>query len=304
MIKKNRLPVNHKGFLYREVNNALIINSTDFKRAIEVMNQDNIKNLEINPNFFKEQDLRFLREFNFIEGLYVLVESINDMTPIQSLPNLRILIVDNKLKGCLDFRAFKDLEECFFVWGIQGSETIFETFSLTRLRIDNYDKFEIFEIQSLKDLISLSLYYSKLINLNGICNLSKLVNLDLTSCNYLEDIKKIEYIQSLYTLRLDNCKNLKSFEPIGDLKKLKSLSFNDVGNLPSLNFLEGLNNLEEIFFTGNTKIEDGNLNVLNNLLQNGNLKKVIFKNRKHYSHRVEDFGYKVPTVVANIFRKR
>lgn len=303
MIRKNRLPVNHKGFLYREENNSLIINSTDFNRAIKVIKQDNIKNLEINPNFFKEQDLNFLRDFIFIEGLSVLGEDIIDMTPIQLLSNLKILIMDNKLKGYLNFRAFKDLEECFFVWGIQDSATIFETFSLTRLRIDSYDKFEIFEIQNLENLISLSLYYSKIINLNGICNLNKLLNLDLTSCNYLEDITKITHLKALNTLRIDNCKRLKNVEPIGDLKQLKSLSFNDVGNLASLNFLERLNNLEEIFFTGSTKIEDGNLNVLNNLVQNGNLRKVIFKNRKNYSHRVEDFGYKVPTVVANIFRK-
>lgn len=115
MIRKNRLPVNHKGFLYREENNSLIINSTEFNRAIKVMKQDNIKNLEINPNFFKEQDLNFLRDFIFIEGLSVLGEDIIDMTPIQLLSNLKILIMDNKLKGYLNFRVFKDLEECFFV---------------------------------------------------------------------------------------------------------------------------------------------------------------------------------------------
>lgn len=301
---KDRFPINYKGFLYRKSNDSLIINSTDFDRAIKIMKNDNIRSLEINPNFFDGQDLSFLSKFNFVKELTILSDNVKDIAPVEALSNLSILNIENKLGGSIDFRVFQDLKECSFVWGIQGCETIFEVPSLTHLRIDNYNRFEIFEIQNLNLLCSLSLYYSKIVNLIGISNLDDLVNLNLTGCSCLEDISEINKLKELNALVLDNCQNLKNFEPIGQLEKLRSLSLNDVKDLPSINFLESLYNLEEIFFTGNTEVVDGDLNVLINLCQKGKLKKIIFKNRRFYTHKVENFGFKVPTVVSNIFRKK
>ncbi|NGX84410.1 leucine-rich repeat protein [Aequorivita sp. KMM 9714] len=301
---EERLPIEYKGFLFRKSNNALILNSDDYNGAIQIMKKDSINNLEINSNFFKENHLDFLRKFDFIEGLTIISSIIKDISPIQILTNLKTLNIEHKLKGELDFQSFKNLQECSFVWGIRGSETIFDTLSLLKLRIDNYDKYEIIEISNLKKLHSLSLYYATIINLQGISRLKNLTKLDLTGCVYLEDIEKINELTSLRELRLDDCKNLTTLKPVNNLQKLQHLSFNNIGSLSSIVYLNSLSNLEEIFFSDNTNIKDGNLNNLEYLFQKAKLKKAIFKNRRHYTHKPQDLGFEVPDVVANIFRKK
>lgn len=301
---EDRLPVDYKGFLYRKINNALILNSNDFDTAVKVMKADNIRHLEINSNFFKKKELSFLSEFNFIDGLSIISPSINDISPIHTLSNLKVLNIDHKLPGQINFQVFKNLEECFFTWGIQGCETIFNVLTLHKLRIDNYDKLEIIELSKLKKLNNLALYYSGIVNLLGISSLKKLIKLDLTGSKLLEDIGAVKELKGLEELRLDDCKNLSNLEPVKDLKKLKSLSFNNIGNLSSIKYLSSLNKLEEIIFSDNTNIEDGDLNSLQILYQKGNLKKSIFKSRMHYTHKPQDLGFKVPDAVANIFRKK
>lgn len=301
---EDRLPIDYKGFLFRKTTNALILNSTDFDKAIEIMNKDNIFHLEINPNFFNSYNLDFLSKFSFITGLTILGSSIEDISPIQSLVNLKSLNIEHKLQGELDFEGFINLEDCFFTWGLNGSKTIFNTSSLKKLRIDNYGNYELNEFSALKMLSSLSLYNAKIVNLLGLNNLNKLIKIDLTGCSALEDLGEIRNLTNLKELRLDGCKNLSSLEPIKYLSQLKSLSFNNIGNVASLDFVETLNQLEEIFFADDTNIVSGNLHALNGLYKKGSLKKAVFLHRKHYSHNSQSLGYKVPTVVSNIFKKR
>jgi len=301
---EDRLPVEYRGFLYRKTSKALIINSTDFENAVKVMKEDNISNLEINSNFLRVHDLSFLNKFTFISGLSLISPLIKDISLIHLIPNLKVLNIEHRLSGKIDFKTFTNLTDCFFIWGIDGSETIFDCFSLQNLRIDNYNRFEVMELSNLITLKYLSLYHSSIANLSGIGKLKKLVKLDLTGCKFLEDIETVNELFELEELRLDECKNLVTIEPVQYLPKLKSLSFNNIGNLSSIKYLISLKKLEEIFFSDNTNILDGDLNSLQTLHRQGHLKKVIFKYRKHYTHKPQELGYKVPDVVANIFRKK
>ncbi len=301
---EHRFPIEYKGFLYRKNTKALILNSNDFNKAIEIMKSDDINHLEINSSFFKGKELDFLTSFSFIKELSIISSLINNISPIQSLTNLKVLNIDHKLPGELDFRLFKDLKKCFFTWGISGSKTIFETTSLVNLRIDNYKKHKLFELGDLNNLKTLSLYYSDINNLNGIDCFENLEKIDLTGCKNIEDLKGIEKLTLLKELRVDDCKNLQNLDLIIHLPNLRSLSFNNVKEITSIKHFNSLEKLEEIFFTENTNIEDGDLSGLHYLCANGKLKKVIFKSRKHYSHKPKDLGFKVPDIVANIFRKQ
>jgi hypothetical protein len=300
---EDRIPIVYKGFLLRKKSNALLLNSNEFGKAAEIMQSDNINHLEVNPNFFEASDLNFLNRFSFITGLTLLNSTIKDISPIELLPDLKILNIEHKLQGYLDFGKFRNLEDCFFTWGLGGSETIFNANSLKSLRIDDYNKYELNEFSALKLLSSLSLYNAKIVNLQGLSSLN-LLKLDLTGCSNLEDIKELCFITNLKELRIDNCKNIASLEPIKFLSQLKSLSFNNIGNVLTIDFIKPLTHLEEIFFADDTNIVNGDLNNLQVLYKNGVLKKVIFLHRKHYSHNSQSLGYIIPTVVSDIFKKR
>lgn len=298
------MPTKFKGFLIRETSNALIIEKNNYQDVIKFMNRHNIKHLEINPNYFKYNELDFLEEFLFLEELTILKKSIKDISPIQDLVNLKGINIEHKIKGRLNFELFTKLENCYFVWGIEGSETIFNSYSLKSLRIDNFNMSNLAEFYKLNQLVDFSICSGKISSLEGIQNLTKLAKVDLTGCSNLQTIDSIELLENLESLRLDFCKRVDDLEPIASLIKLKSLSLNSIGEVPTIEFFFGLSRLEELFFTDSTNILDGNLNVLRFLNEKRNLKKVIYKKRRHYSHKPEELGYKVPDVVMNIFKKR
>lgn len=293
---EDRLPKDYKGFLFRKLTGALIINSNNFDKVIEVMKMDNIKHLEVNPNFFKETDLSFLDKFSFLEELTILIKA-KDISPIHKLLNLKKLNIQLNVGGKIDFALFQHLESCFFHWGVNGSETIYQAENLNELRIDSYNKYELNELASLNKLVSLSLYGANIVSLQGIKGLTNLKKIDLTGSSNLEDITQLEELTQLSELRLDNCKKINSFEPIKKLRELKSICFNNIGNIPSIDFLSPLTKLSEVIFTENTNVIDGNLNVLGQLYKNDVLKTALFRIRKHYTHTPQDLGYKMPDFI-------
>jgi len=73
---------------------------------------------------------------------------------------------------------------------------------------------------------------------------------------------------------------------LSSLVNLGILHLNDDGILESLGPIALLANLREVLFYETTNIADGNLAMLKKLPQ---LEKVSFQNRRHYSHKREDF---------------
>ncbi len=302
--KENQIPVKYKGFLLRKENKVLVLNSTNFIGAIKVMKSDGISHLEINSNYFPEESLDFIEQFEFIDGLTLLTPFIKDISPIQYLKNLKILRIEHKFKGELDFSKFPNLTDCFFCWGIKGSDTIFHSKSLQSLQIDKYSNYEILPIVNLPALKRISLFNSRLVNLMGIRDLPCLENLDLSGSNKLEDIEGIGNLSLIKILRLDYCKKITELKEIGRMSQLISLAFNNVGKIDSIKSFSSLKEMKEIFFTEDVNIVDGDLRSLHFLCDQGKLKQVIFRNRRHYTHTRENLGYKVPNVVANIFKKK
>ena len=77
------------------------------------------------------------------------------------------------------------------------------------------------------------------------------------------------------------------------LKHLEILDLNSMVEIPSVTFWSPLKNHEEVFFREGKKVKDGNLNVLQELKEKGKLHRIIFTNRKEYSHTCEQLGFKL-----------
>ncbi|GEM_PF-4707205 len=297
------VPIKFKGYLFREETESLILENKRLDKVIKFMSKNKIMNLEINSSFCNISDLNFLKDFRFIEGLTILSMSIDDISPLNDLRNLKYLNLQHKLKGKINFQNFANLEECFINWGIRGSESICDVTTLRKLTIDNLNVYDLIEFHKLNKLEYLFICYGKIVNLDGIKNLSSLKTLDLSGCSKLAYIEQLIELEDLESLRLDRCKNVNDFSVLGELENLKFLSFNNIGKIPTIEFLFNLSNLEEILFAENTNVVDGNLNVLYFLHKNRKLKKALFARKRHYSHQPEELGFKIPNVVKRMFRK-
>ena len=88
---------------------------------------------------------------------------------------------------------------------------------------------------------------------------------------------------NLEELEIHACRRIRSIDEIGCL----TLHLNNDGDIESIKPLAKLGGLESMSFYESTNIIDGDLSPL---LNQKNLSRVSFKNRRHYSHQREEFG--------------
>src|SRR5690606_14348276 len=97
----------------------------------------------------------------------------------------------------------------------------------------------------------------------------------------------IAALNKLEVLEIDNCKDVDSISEALSLSRLKNLFLLNTGDLDTIRGIENLTELEQLVFDESTNIVDGDLSSILHLKK---LKKIAFQNRKHYTHRREDFG--------------
>src|SRR6266498_3862480 len=120
--------------------------------------------------------------------------------------------------------------------------------------------------------------------LRGLRRLA-LVQVPLASLDGIEDLQAIE---DIYIHMLGRLQSIAPLTGLSRLKRLKLLQLDNVGPVPSLAFLRGLDKLETFYPSQGTKIEDGDLAVL---LELPALTRVLFTNRKHYTHTCGDIQH-------------
>ena len=94
-------------------------------------------------------------------------------------------------------------------------------------------------------------------------------------------------LKALTYLGIENCRNLSDLEALGRITSIQKLDLGNLGGLPSLSFVAKLRHLKELSFWDSTNVLDGKLEML---LKLPDLKGVGFKNRKHYSHAMDQIN--------------
>ncbi len=265
---------------------ALIIDPNHIMESKEFMVDNNIKGLEINVSInFDTNDLRFLKHFDFITHLNIIHYRINDLSPLYYLKNIVSLAIQAHYTCSIDFSHFPKLMHCFLEWE-KGAESIFKCVTLKTLYINSYKGKNADKFAMLTNLESLKIGNSPIENIEGLRYLSKLKELGLYYLRKLTSLKGIENLVNLEVLDLYACRKITSLKEIEKLRNLKKLLFNNMGEIDSIKVLEKLPNLEWVLFYESTNILDGNLTPLTKLPK---LTKLAFQNRRHYTHKCEDF---------------
>jgi Leucine-rich repeat (LRR) protein len=180
------------------------------------------------------------------------------------------------------------LESCGLEWRAKA-RSIFECTTLRKLFINCYDQKNLSAFTPLVNLETLSILNAPIENLAGLECLSSLRKLRLGNLRNLKALDGIEQLQNLERLDIDGCRSIRNIEAIGPLAKLRRLHLIDDGKIDSLAPLSKMENLIAVTFPGSTNIVDGDLSPL----ARHRLSAISFQNRRHYTHRREDFdGYK------------
>lgn len=264
----------------------LVLQSSWSEEVVQVMEAHGIRELYLNEEKgFRDKDVSFLSQVPDLEVLWIVHHTIQDISPIHVLHGLRSLKANTYCKTEIDFTQFPKLEHCYLEWRPRA-RSLFQCATLQDLWINRYQGKETDPFAALSNLVSLSLANAPVQSLTGLARLNELRFLGLYRLLKLPSLHGIEGLERLEALELNACRAIGSIEEIRGLANLRRLHLIDLGPIKSLEVLERLPALEEVLFYQSTDILDGNLNPLRNL---PNLKKTSFQNRRHYTHRREDF---------------
>ena len=223
--------------------------------VLKLMRSRNLREININyARGFVGDNIEFLRDMPFVEGVSVLSFAIRDISPLESLSNLRAAYIGTRNeKTAIDFNKLSNLERCFVYWRPMA-ETLFDRDSLQHLDIYGYPGHDVAGIERLVNLTKLSLAAGTLGTLDRIALLPNLQQLGLYSLRRLESIKGIESIKKLSTLEIESCKKLTSIDPVGMAANLKVLRIDECDTIESLVPISTARQLEVVTFVGGTKI--------------------------------------------------
>lgn len=266
--------------------NRAILKSKWSENLARVVNKHHCQELEINTgNGWSGEDLSFLSAYPWLKSLKIIDYSIKSVTPVHDLHELRELEILTYCKSELRFDSFPHLEKCALEWRPKA-DSVFNKIKLNYLFLNRYSGKDLQALSNLKKLESLAILNAPITSLDGIENLVNLRTIRLANLRNLGSLKGIEELMNLEELDIHTCKNISKIDEISGLSKLRTLFLNNDGEIASLSPIEKLQNIESVVFYESTNILDGDLSALKHLQK---LSKVSFQNRRHYTHKKEDF---------------
>lgn len=269
-----------------EFGRRLVLHGAWRDDTVKYMSAHGIKELVVNyAQEFEGKDIAFVEQLPELEAFWIIHRTIDDISPIHNLRNLRSLKVHTYCRTAIDFSKFPRLERCVLEWR-RGVSSLYDRPHLKCLWVNKYDKKHTSEFARASQLERLFLANAPTEDLGGLDGLKRLRTLGFHRLRRLSSLKGIESLQGLQTLEIQECRKLESLSGVGKLGHLRRLLFTDLGEIESISFLRDLRELEEVLFYGSTNVKDGDLNVLTWLPK---LRNLSFQNRRHYSHRREQF---------------
>jgi Leucine-rich repeat (LRR) protein len=249
--------------------------------------REGIVELELNQGKgWAGMDLSFLARLPDLMSFEIFDFNIKNIAPIHYLRGLRHLGVTTYCSTPIDFSKFAHLEDCGLEWRPKAT-SLFECTTLKRLFVNRYKGKDTDAFSKLRGLESLTILNAPIRNLNGLRSLSLLTRLRLGGLRRLASLAGIEDLANLEELDINTCRAVSSIEEVGSLLRLRKFYLNNDGDIASLKPLNKLIGLEDVFFAQSTNIVDGDLSPIMGLKH---LCRVGFQNRRHYSHRCQDFG--------------
>lgn len=157
--------------------------------------------------------------------------------------------------------------------------------NLVRLELQDMPLQSLAGIEALQRLQKLHIGRSDVEHLDGVQALKQLSEVILGALKRLGSIAALSSLPAVKELWLESCKRVKDLTCISTLTSLHKLTLVNMGDIDSARFLGPLTELQILALGDNTRIVDGDLRVL---LALPKLKSALFRNRKHYSHTMDE----------------
>lgn len=267
--------------------------TSEWNAAIErSLLKEPIAEIELNRGRgWQGRSLEFLSNFPELLALSLIGATVERIEAIHRLHNLRSLRVLTYCKNEIRFHEFPQLIDCGLQWRPKAA-SMFEALGLRALFVHGFNGTDTRQFGRLTRLQSLTILGSPISSLDGLAPLRELRSLRLGDMRKLQSLSGIENLVRVEKLEINRCRKIRTVDEISSLADLRELYLDNMGEIKSLKPLARLNQLHRLTFVESTNILDGDLTPLVGL---PSLELVSFQNRRHYSHRREEF----PPLSAN-----
>lgn len=267
------------------------VSSDSFFDDLVFIEKNEIKTVSVGKTYFDWsksyllKNLKSITGVNFGEG----TSNLLDLSFFSFLESISI----NGTKGIVNFDGLHSLKKLFLIYQ-KGILNLNHLKKLVELQLNNCRDKKFNWHENFCGLVNLEILEltdcylpSNLSFLEPLVNLKKLEIYLNPKPFHLQGLRQCEKLERLI---LSQCPHLQKFEDIKSLKSLKWLRITDSGPLSDCSFVNSLPKLEVLIVTGKSYFLDGDLSPLV-----GKLKHISIDNKKHYSHKMQDF--------PSIFRK-
>ena len=237
---------------------------------------------------FEDQRLEFLKKFPRLEALVIPYANKFDISPLQSLKQLRFLSLSGSTQE-LDLGIFPRLEEIRIECHRKLTLPPPQSSSLTAIYLRCYKPaiHDLEELSSYAKLRRIELVQSSIRSLAGGERLRLLQHAEFSYLPKLEIIAQVARTP-VELLHFEVCRSIRDPESLATAPQLKILRYLNCGKLESIKFIAKIKTLEEFRFV-KTKILDGDLSPLLRL------KAVGFLPAKWYSHTPKQIEELIPS---------
>lgn len=254
---------------------------------IKFLLTNNIQEIELNDGKgWCGENVDFLSTIPNLKSLTLIDFKIKSIEPIHCLSGLSKLELLTYSNTPINFNAFPNLVECSFEW-IKGSDSLFKVSNVQKLFVNTCNKKNSDIFSELVNLEELSILNSSIEDIQGLSALKHLKTLRLGNLKKVTSLHGIQNLLELEELEIQKCKGISSISEVFYLNNIRRLLLNDLGNIETIKGIDNLIKLENLLFYESTNIIDGDLFPITRL---ASLNKISYQNRKHYTHKREEFG--------------
>ncbi|MEW4923139.1 hypothetical protein [Algibacter sp. 2305UL17-15] len=243
---------NYKGIILDEVKGVITIrlDLSKIELCKKIIKDKKINSISINYNPNKISDIDFLKDpfFCEINSIHVTSKYITNVEGLYSLKKLERLSINDIGSGLkIDFNKLTTLKAISFVWS-KNFINIDKLVNLERFVITKYPHKDLLLFSNCKVLNHLELIESKIVTLEGLGGLNRIVKIQLFYNKNLQSLKGIS----------KDCDKLTSFgvysapklyeinAALSHANKLKNIMLSKVKKVDSLKFLDLMLELKDV----------------------------------------------------------
>lgn len=236
-------------------------------------------------------DISFLLKVPDLRSVSIISDGVTDVSAVFQLKNLRSLSLFCRNAGIAgDFGEMMHLKSVALEWR-NVYRSVFGLGALSKMVIFRYPDRDLTKWDCNVHLEELFLSSNRLESLKGIERFPNIRDLELFRCRKLTSLETIEVAASLRKLRLGQCPGVSELSPISRLTELRTLEMESCREIQSLKPIANCKKLRRLQVAGETTILDGDLRFLFKL---PDLKEILLRHRKHYSHTDDELERNIP----------